>query len=241
MSIAANTKTTIRQMEPGKIFDYRIFKEFDESPAPVIKAVNRLVEHGLVKRLSKGKFYKPEKGFFGTRKPSDAELLKTVLFANEKRRGYITGVSLHNKLGLTTQLPKTITVAVNGSRQKKDFGTFKVVTKPTRAPIKEEYVELLQYLDVLSEASKIMDADINRTLKIMSKNVAALDHRKRSKLTNLAVDFYGAKTRATLGLLLSSLKLPIPAKLAKAINPTTSFKLNLDVDAWPLAKHWNIK
>ena len=52
-------------MEPGKIFDYRIFKEFDESPAPVIKAVNRLVEHGLVKRLSKGKFYKPEKGFFG--------------------------------------------------------------------------------------------------------------------------------------------------------------------------------
>lgn len=241
MSIAATTKTTISRMEPGKVFDYRVFKEFDESPEPVIKAVNRLIEQGIIERLSRGKFFIPEKGYFGTRKPADAELMKTILFKNNKRRGYITGAALYNKLGLTTQLPKTITIAVNGSRQKKDFGTFKVITKTTKAPIKEAYVELLQYLDVLSDASKIMDAEISRTLKIMSKKIAALENNKRGTLANLAINYYGAKTRATLGLVLSSLGLPVPDKLAKSVNPTTSYRLNLDSDAWPSAKQWNIK
>ena len=148
---------------------------------------------------------------------------------------------MYNKLGLTTQLPKTITVAVNGSRQKKDFGTFKVITKTTKAPIKEADVELLQYLDVLRDASKIMDAEINSTLKVMSKKIAMLESNKRSTLANLAVNYYGAKTRATLGLVISSLGMPEPDKLSKTINPTTSYKLNLDVDAWPYAKQWNIK
>jgi len=241
MSIAATTKNTVNRMKPGKVFSYRVFENFDKSPEPVIKAVNRLVEEGSIERLSRGKFYIPEKGYFGARKPADAELMKTILFKNKKRRGYITGAALYNKLGLTTQLPKTITIAVNGSRQKKDFGTFKAITKPTKARIKETNVELLQYLDVLSDASKIMDSEINNTLKIISNKVVELEEKKRSNLVNLAISYYGAKTRATLGLVLSSLGLPVPDKLSNTINPTTSYKLNLDADAWPLAKQWNIK
>lgn len=241
MSIAATTKNTVNRMKPGKVFSYRVFENFDKSPEPVIKAVNRLVEEGSIERLSRGKFYIPEKGYFGARKPADAELMKTILFKNKKRRGYITGAALYNKLGLTTQLPKTITIAVNGSRQKKDFGTFRVVTKATKAPIKEANVELLQYLDVLNDASKIMDSEINNTLKIISNKVAALEDKKRSTLASLAASFYGAKTRATLGLVLSSLGLPVPDKLSNTINPTTSYKLNIDTDVWPLAKQWNIK
>jgi len=241
MSIAAATKHTVNRMTPGKVFDYRVFKFFDKSPEPVIKTVNRLVEEGVIERLSRGKFYIPEKGYFGVRKLADSELLKTVLFKNNKRRGYITGTALHNKLGLTTQLPKTITIAVNGSRQKKDFGTFKVITKTTKAPIREANVELLQYLDVLSDVSKILDADVNKSLKIISKKISALESKKLRNLINIAIMYYGAKTRATLGLVLSSTGLAVPKKLLKSINPTTSYGLNLDVDAWPLAKQWNIK
>lgn len=241
MSIAATTKDKINRMVPGQVFDYRYFKYFDESPEPVIKAVNRLVEQGIIERLSRGKFYIPEKGYFGSRKLADAELMKTILFKNNKRRGYITGAALYNKLGLTTQLPKTITIAVNGSRQKKDFGTFKAITKTIKAPIKDANVELLQYLDVFNNISKIMDTEVNNTLKIMSKKVAKLESSKRSLLVNLAVSYYGAKTRATLGLVLSSSGFPVPNKLVKTINPTTSYRLNLDADVWPLAKQWNIK
>ena len=59
MSIAATTKNTVNRMKPGKVFSYRVFENFDKSPEPVIKAVNRLVEEGSIERLSRGKFYIP--------------------------------------------------------------------------------------------------------------------------------------------------------------------------------------
>ena len=75
----------------------------------------------------------------------------------------------------------------------------------------------------------------------MSRKVAALEKNQRSTLASLVISYYGAKTRATLALVLSSLRLPVPDKLAKAINPTTSYRLNLDTDAWPTAKQWSIE
>ena len=240
MSIALNTKNTIAEIPLGKVFNYRFFEQFEESPEAVIKTVNRLVDDGTIKRLSRGKFYKPEKGYLGALQPSDSELLNTVLYKNGRLRGYITGAALYNTLGLTTQLPKTITLAINGSRQTKDFGTIKVVTKPTSAPVDEKSVELLQYLDVLTSASKIMDGEINETLAIMSERIAELTASQQKKIIELAIRYYGAKAKATLGLLLTSLGLSIPVALEQATNPVTSYKLGVDQVMWPNAKQWNI-
>ena len=78
--------------------------------------------------------------------PSDLELLRTMLYKNGRLRGYITGLSLFNQLGLTTQVPRTITLAINGGRQEKEFGTIKIKTQVTRVPIEEKDVLPLQYL-----------------------------------------------------------------------------------------------
>lgn len=51
-----------------------------------------------------------------------------MLYKDGRLRGYITGLSLFNQLGLTTQVPRTVTLAINGGRQEKEFGTIK--TKP---------------------------------------------------------------------------------------------------------------
>ncbi|MGQ1910809.1 hypothetical protein ACT3CE_13605 [Marinifilum sp. RC60d5] len=66
--------------------------------------MERLQKRGLIKKVSKGTFYKPKKSLFGELKPDEQELLKPYLFEKEKRIAYITGNYLYNQLGFTTQL-----------------------------------------------------------------------------------------------------------------------------------------
>lgn len=122
------------------------------------------MEEKRLERFAKGKFYVPKKGLLGLRKPSDSELLRSMLYKDGRLRGYITGLSLFNQLGLTTQVPRTVTLAINGGRQEKEFGTIKVKTQVTRVPVEERDVPLLQYLDALKEVKSIPDSNIDRSL-----------------------------------------------------------------------------
>lgn len=240
MSIAQAVQTKIKAMPEGQVFGYQALPDYSRSPTAVVKALSRLVEEGQVQRLSKGKFYVAKQGMLGPRKPSDNELIRSVLYKDDRLRGYITGLALFNKLGLTTQVPRTITVALNGGRQKKDFGTIRVRTVSTNAPVREKDVKLLQYLDVLRDIKKIPDANINRTLKLIMRYIAGLDDSERRRLTSLAENYYTAQVRALSGLLLSSLEIDVP-RLKRSLNPTTIYKLNLDEKMWPIAKDWNIQ
>ena len=150
MNISAAIKQRIAQFDPGQVFGYGDIPVYQEAPSAAVKAIERLLKEGDIKRLSKGQFYKPKRGLFGELKPSDSELLKTVLYRDGQLRGYITGTALYNKLGLTTQLPRVVTVAIEGSRQEKNFGTFRVKTVKSRAPVKPLDVMILQYLDYMT-------------------------------------------------------------------------------------------
>ncbi len=240
MSIAQAVQTKIKAMPEGRVFGYQALPDYSRSPTAVVKALSRLVEEGEVQRLSKGKFYVAKQGLLGPRKPSDDELLRSVLYKGGRLRGYVTGLALFNKLGLTTQVPRTITIAMNGGRQEKDFGTIRVRTVSANAPVREKDVKLLQYLDVLRDIKKIPDADINQTLKRIMRDIARLDDSERRRLVTLAEDYYTAQVRALSGLLLSTLSIDA-ARLQRSLNPTTVYRLSLDEKIWPLAKDWNIQ
>lgn len=241
MSIAQAVQQSVDMIPAGQVFGYRRLDDYARSPDAVIKAVSRLVQENRLMRLSKGKFYVPKKGLLGDVKPSDSELLRSVLYKNGRLRGYITGPSLFNKLGLTTQMPSTITLAVNGARQKKEFGTIRIKTLQTRIPINESNVELLQYLDVLKDIKLISDADINQVLRIMRGKIADLKSAERSALISLALDYYSPQTRALLGMLTQSSTLKGSQGLKASLNPTTIYKLNLDARRWPQMAQWNIR
>jgi hypothetical protein len=241
MSIAQTVQNTIDNLPAGQIFGYQELPNYAQSSTAVIKAVNRMVSDNRLTRLSKGKFYVPKKGLLGTRKPSDEELIRSILYKNGRLRGYITGISLYNRLGLTTQMPRTIEVAVNGGRQQKEFGTIRVKTLVTRIPIEEKDVTFLQYLDALKDIKTIPDADINFSLKVMRRKIAELSVREQSQLISLAEKYYSPQVRALVGLLFSSLKLSVPESLSLSLNPVTVYKLRLDQKIWPEAKEWNIQ
>jgi len=241
MSIAQTIQNTVEAMPAGQIFGYQELPSYAKSPSAVIKAISRLVADKRLERFSKGKFYVPKTGLLGIRKPSDGELIRSMLYKGGRLRGYVTGLSLYNQLGLTTQVPRTITVAYNGGRQEKEFGTIRIKTVVTRIPILEKDVKLLQYLDALKDIKKILDSDVNLTLKIMRRYLSELSEREQGRLMKLAQNYYSPQVKALVGLLFTSLKLSVPNSLARSLNPTTTYKLKLDQSKWSMAKEWNIR
>ncbi len=241
MSIAQTIQNTVEAMPAGQIFGYQELPSYAKSPSAVIKAISRLVSDKQLERFSKGKFYVPKKGLFVIRKPSDSELIRSMLYKDGNLRGYVTGLSLYNQLGLTTQVPRTITVAYNGGRQEKEFGTIRIKTIVTRIPIQKKDVKLLQYLDALKDIKKILDSDVNLSLKIIRRYISELSDSEQGRLVKLAQNYYSPQVRALIGLLFTSLKLSVPNSLASSLNPTTIYKLKLDQSKWSMAKEWNIR
>ncbi len=241
MSIAQSVRNSIESIPAGKIFDYQVFPDYVRSPSAVIKAVNRLVTEQKLTRFSKGKFYVPEEGLFGPLKPSDGELVRSMLYKDGRLRGYVTEALLYNQLGLSTQLPRKFTLAFNGGRQDKEFGTIGIKTVVTRIPIKEKDVKLLQYLDALKDIKKILGSEVNQSLRIMRSKITELTDRERKRLVALAVEYYNPQTRALLCLLFSSLGLSVPESLAQSLNPTTTYKIGLDLEKWPTARRWKVR
>ncbi|POP54516.1 DUF6088 family protein [Zhongshania marina] len=241
MTVAQAVQNRIRAMPEGQIFGYEVLPDYFSSPTAVVKAVNRLVKEQRLARFAKGKFYLPRKGALGPRKPADSELIRAFLYKNGRLRGYVTGQSLFNRLGLSTQVPRTVTVALNGGRQSRDFGTIKVQTVIARAPVTEDNVTLLQYLDVLKDIKGISDTTVDDALVTMNDLIAKLSVNDQRGLLALAEAYYTPQTKALLGLVYSNLKLALPEDFATSLNPTTVYKLGVDEKRWPHARMWNIR
>lgn len=241
MTVAQNIERYVENMPAGQIFGYQALPRYAKSPSAVIKAIGRMVESNRIKRLSKGKFYIPKEGILGAIKPSDTALIRSVIYKGNRLRGYVTGMSLYNQLGLTTQVPRTIVLAYDGGNQTTDFGTIRIKTVFSRVPILEENVKFLQYLDALKDIKKISDSDINLSLNIMLGKFNELSQSDQKKLVVLAKDYYSPQVRALTGLLMTNINDSPQSKLKKTLNPTTVFKINIDQSAWPQAKEWNIQ
>jgi len=241
MNIAQAVKKKINSMPKGEVFGYDKLPAYSRFSGAVITTVNRLVAEKKVERLAKGKFYIPQKGLLGPKKPSEKEILRSILYKNDRLVGYVTGPSLYNKFRLTTQIPNTITIACLGSFQKQQFNSIRIKKVTTRIPIDEENIEIIQYLDVLKEIKKIPDSNINLSLKRMQRLILKLSKSKQKSLIDFAVNYYPAQVKALVGLILSSANLPTPRILTTSLNPITTYKLNLDQSVWPKANEWNIK
>ncbi len=131
MKVAEKIEKQITKMPEGATFKYQeLAITPDEYPAAA-KAIERLIKKGIVSRASTGLFYKAKKTAFGNLRPNEEELLKPYLFEDGKRIAYITGTSLYNRMGLTTQVPKNIRVASRGKRILTTIGSIKV--KPVKS------------------------------------------------------------------------------------------------------------
>ncbi|MFM2157464.1 MAG: hypothetical protein RL516_2213 [Bacteroidota bacterium] len=112
MPLATDIRMRIKNLPEGKTFGYNNLRIAREDYTTAAKALERLQKQGVIKKVSKGVFYKPEQTVFGELKPDVSELLRSYLFENGKRIAYETGTSLYNRMGLTTQLAFRIKLPV---------------------------------------------------------------------------------------------------------------------------------
>ena len=239
MKITDYISYTIDRFPKGYIFTYADFSTEVDQKQAVIKALNRMVAAGKIAKLSKGKYYKPETTPFGVLQPNQSQVVKDLLEENGKTIGYLTGYSIYNSLGLTTQLSNAIQIGKNVVRPAFKRGQYTISFIKQNNIITKENIPFLQILDAIRYIKKIPDTTISKSSKRLSLLLKNLSDSEKSSLVRLALK-YPPSARALLGTLLDSIQADgISKPLYNSLNPITKYKLPSFKIVYPEADKWN--
>jgi hypothetical protein len=151
MTLTSKIRNQIEQFSFGQTFGYKDLNIDKQEFQAAAKALERLQKDGLIKKVSKGIFYKPEQTIFGELKPDKNEQLKPYLFKNNQRIAYETGISLYNRMGLTTQMAFTIQIASRSKRIKLNRNGLKAEAVKSYVEVNDENYQYLGILDAIKE------------------------------------------------------------------------------------------
>lgn len=240
MKIAEYIAFTIDRLPKGYVFTYDDFKTEVNQKEAVIKALNRMVASDKIAKLSKGKYYKPENTPFGNLQPNQAQVVKDLLEENGKITGYLTGYSIYNQLGLTTQVSNSIQIGKNQVRPNFKRERYTISFVKQKNTITKETIPLLQLLDAIRYIKKIPDANVENSCKRFLAILKNFSDKDINTIVRLALK-YPPATRALLGALLDQLKKDEATKLLlKSLNPITKYKLPGAAKAISTTEKWNI-
>ena len=79
MKITEYIAFMIDRFPKGYVFTYEDFYNEVKKKEAIIKALNRMVNSGKIAKLSKGKYYKPEKTPFGELQPNQYQVVKDLI------------------------------------------------------------------------------------------------------------------------------------------------------------------
>lgn len=240
MKIAKKIEQQIEKMPTGNTFQYAQLNIAPREYNTAAKALERLCKKGVIKKFSKGKFYKPKQTIFGELSPSEDQVLQTYLFEEQKRIAYITGTYLYNQMGLTTQIPKKMKIASQSKRIYATAGAMTASPVKSYVEVNEGNYKLLEFLDSLKDLNNIPDLDKATAMRIFKERLRSLDKKQQALLMEIALK-YPPRVRALLGALIENIGLDIPIrKLRNSLNPLSNYDYKI-VDLIPNAKNWNIK
>lgn len=242
MALATDIRIRIKNLPEGKTFGYNNLRIAREDYTTAAKALERLQKQGIIKKVSKGVFYKPEQTVFGELKPDYSELLRSYLFENGKRIAYETGTSLYNRMGLTTQLAFRIKISSRGKRININRGTLKADAVKSYVEVTDSNYETLGILDAFKDIKRIPDCSETQAVSILSGIVKKLNDKQIASLIKYAL-LYPPRVRALVGAILENngSKLRGLENLKASINPLTTIKLGLKETELPNKSKWYIE
>jgi hypothetical protein len=234
-------KNKIEKLEAGYIFTADEFEETAKSPTTVSKILNGFVGEGVLRKLSKGRFYKPKIGKFGELPPDDYEVVKDLLTERGKLIGYITGYTAFNELGLTTQVPFAMQIGTYDEKKGIQRGAYKITFIKQRNTITKDNIPLLKLLDCLRFFKIIPDAMPDVSCRRLLYLLSQLDNNQINKLKKLVLK-YTPQAIALLGAMLETLN-PQEDTMAlfKMLNPMTVYKLGISNTVLSNQKKWYLK
>lgn len=240
MKVTDYIADSIDRLPKGYVFTYVDFMGEVKSKEAVIKALNRMVFAGRIRKLSKGKYFKPEKTTFGELPPPQYQIVKDLLEEDGKVTGYLTGYSIYSKLGLSTQIGNLIQIGKNETRPEFKRGRYKISFVRQRNTITKENIPLLQILDAIRYIKKIPDATISDSCLRLIELISKLDELEVKTLVRLSQK-YPPSCRALLGAILEQLgRAEFLNPLHKSLNPVTQYQLSGAGAVLSTSQNWNI-
>jgi hypothetical protein len=234
-------KNIINRFAVGFVFTAADFPLPEDKQNTVTKILNNMVATGQIRRLCKGRFYKPQMSKFGELPPDTFQTVKDLLEKNGKTIGYLTGYSIFNKFGLTTQVPVMLQIATRKEKKPVIRGNYRINFIIQQNTITKENVPILQLLDCLRFFKNIPDAmpdDICRRLLVLFKQ---LTQEQINTAKRLAIK-YPPSTIALLGAILeTNNENEDTSTLYKALNHQSSYKLHISNSILSNQKKWHIK
>ena len=239
MNVAKKIEENISTIKRGETFTYKDLAITKEEYTAASKTIERLIKKGIIKRISTGVFYKPKQTAFGELKPDEEKIITPYLFKNGKRIAYITGLLLYNKMGLTTQIPKEISIASTKKRIYISKGKIKGIAVKSYMEVTDENYKYLELLDSIKDFKNIPDLDKESAIKILTNKILELNNKQKKELIKIALE-YPPRTRALLGAILENSGENIK-KLDDSLNPLSEYKLGIPKAILPTIEKWNIK
>ncbi len=121
--------------------------------------LKRLNENNTIKTAYRGIYYIPKNNIFGEIPLSTFKIIQ-YKYLNDKlgdTKGYITGATLYNKLGLTTQVPNVIDIITNECTNNNKYFNYQlnVVIKKPKIEITNDNYIYLQVIDIIENNDNI--------------------------------------------------------------------------------------
>lgn len=240
MKVTDYIENTINRFPKGYVFTYEDFDIDVDKKQATIKALNRMVEANKLSKLSKGRYFKPETTPFGDLKPSQEQVVKDLLYDNGKVVGYLTGYSIYNNLGLTSQVSNSIQIGKNEIRPKFKRERYTISFIKQKNTITKSNIPLLQILDSIRYIKKIPDTTIEVSCIRLLEIIKLLNIDDKRDLVRLSLK-YPPSTRALLGAILDEIKeTSLTESLKESLNPITQYKYPEVLKVLTKANDWNI-
>lgn len=203
--------------------------------------LGRMVKAGLIEKVGRGKYYRPKTSVFGNIEPLPDEMVKDLMYSNGVLSGYVTGYSVWNQMGLTSQISNMIIIGTSRRRDALKRGKYDIrfIMQPNK--ITSDSIPLLQILDSLKLIKRIPDTTADQSVMIIKKYISELDENRLSSLVKLAMK-YPPRVRASLGAILESIgNNQYLGKLKQSLNPTSTYAIGLTESTDMNLNNWNIK
>jgi hypothetical protein len=234
-------KNTISTFPFGFIFTPRDFPIDPRKQATVNRILNNMVAAGQIRRISKGRFVKPQLTEFGEQPPNTYEIVKDLLEKDGKVIGYLTGYTAFNELGLTTQVPFALQIGFPNEKKAIKRNYYRISFIKQQNPITKENIPLLRLLDCLRFFKNIPDSMPDETCRRLLLLLKELNDKQRDKIKKLSLK-YTSQVTALLGAMLETLNpKEDTAMMLNALNPQTFYKLGISENVLFNQSKWNIK
>lgn len=243
------SKMTISQIVRDRISDFPtdfVFgvSDFELEPgakAAVVRTLQRMAESGELRKMAKGKYYKPRITVFGELKPSPSQIAKDFLSTGDKITGYLTGNSIFSSLGLTTQISSKIEIGTNKYRHPTEREGYKISFVLQRNIITKENIPVLRLLDCIRCVREIPATTPDDAVRRIIELVRSMDATAITMMADCALN-YQPYVRALAGAVLELIdeENPNVKVLSNSLSGISRYRLPISEKTLPNKLKWNI-